>query len=402
MSSGLFFLPNNLIFEKRFYMSIETVNLLLNKTINDNRLLEISNKVIERVRISTDEGLYLYQHAELSLLAMLANYVREDRHGDKTYFNKNFHIEPTNICVYDCKFCSYSRMLRDKDDYEAWEMSEDQIYDAIKAYNKLDITEVHIVGGVHPKMGLEYFKNLIQNIKIIRPELHVKAFTAVELDYMCRKAKVSYKEGLQILKDAGQGSLPGGGAEIFDEAIREQICKDKCTSAEWLEMHEAAHAVGMPSNATMLYGHLENYEHLIDHMNRLRELQDKTGGFNAFIPLKFRNKNNQMSDINEVSIIEDLKVFAMSRIFLDNFNHIKAYWPMIGRKTTQLLLSFGVNDIDGTVDDSTKIYTMAGSEEQKPVMTSEQMINLIKEVSRKPIERDSIYNELNDYSLVEA
>lgn len=388
--------------EKDFYMSSETVALLLNKTITDSRLLDISNKVLRKTRINTEEGLYLYQHAELSLLAMLANYIREDRHGDKTYFNKNFHIEPTNICVYDCKFCSYSRMLRDKDDYEAWEMSEEQIYDAIKAYNNLDITEVHIVGGVHPKMGLEYFKNLIKNIKIIKPELHVKAFTAVELDYMCRKAKVSYKEGLQILKDAGQGSLPGGGAEIFDETIREQICKDKCTSAEWLEMHEAAHSVGMPSNATMLYGHLENYTHLIDHMNRLRELQDKTGGFNAFIPLKFRNKNNQMSDINEVSIVEDLKVFAMSRIFLDNFNHIKAYWPMIGRKTTQLLLSFGVNDIDGTVDDSTKIYTMAGSEEQKPVMTSEQMIKLIKEVGRKPIERDSIYNELNDYSLVEA
>jgi len=303
--------------------------------------------------------------------------------------------------VYDCKFCSYSRKLREKDDYEAWELSEEQIYDAIKSYNNQDITEVHIVGGVHPKMGLEYFKNLIMNIKQIRPDLHVKAFTAVELEYMCRKANVSYKEGLQILKDAGQGSLPGGGAEIFDETIREQICKDKCTSAQWLEMHEAAHAVGMPSNATMLYGHLENYEHLIDHMTRLRDLQDKTGGFNAFIPLKFRNKNNQMSEIEEVSIIEDLKVFAMSRIYLDNFNHIKAYWPMIGRKTTQLLLSFGVNDIDGTVDDSTKIYSMAGSEEQKPVMTSQQMIDLIKQVGRQPIERDSVYNELNDYSVLE-
>ena len=247
-------------------------------------------------------------------------------------------------------------------------------------------------------MGLAYFKNLIENIKQIRPDIHVKAFTAVELDYMCKKAKVSYEEGLKILKDAGQGSLPGGGAEIFDEKIRAQICKDKCTSEQWLQMHEAAHKVGMPSNATMLYGHLEKYEHLIDHMNRLRNLQDKTGGFNAFIPLKFRNKNNQMSNIEEVSIIEDLKVYAMGRIFLDNFNHIKAYWPMIGRKTTQLLLSFGVNDIDGTVDDSTKIYTMAGAEEQKPTMTSEQMIQLIKEVGRKPIERDSIYNELNDYS----
>lgn len=377
------------------------VTSLLKQTIKNEQLLNLSKKVIDEKRLTPAEGLYLYTHAELSLLALLANYIREKRHGNKTYFNKNFHIEPTNICVYDCKFCSYSRKLREKDDYEAWELSEEQIYDAIKSYNNQDITEVHIVGGVHPKMGLEYFKNLIKNIKQIRPDLHVKAFTAVELEYMCRKANVSYKEGLQILKDAGQGSLPGGGAEIFDETIREQICKDKCTSAQWLEMHEAAHAVGMPSNATMLYGHLENYEHLIDHMTRLRDLQDKTGGFNAFIPLKFRNKNNQMSEIEEVSIIEDLKVFAMSRIYLDNFNHIKAYWPMIGRKTTQLLLSFGVNDIDGTVDDSTKIYSMAGSEEQKPVMTSQQMIDLIKQVGRQPIERDSVYNELNDYSVLE-
>ncbi|MCB9334996.1 MAG: aminofutalosine synthase MqnE [Flavobacteriales bacterium] len=381
-------------------MSEHNLSSLISKSVHNDELVRISNKVINSERLSPQEGLYMYENAELSLLGALANNIREKRHGDKTYFNKNFHIEPTNICVFDCKFCSYSRFLREKEDYDAWEMTEEQIYDAIKAYDNVDITEVHIVGGVHPKMGLEYFKNLIQNIKQIRPELHVKAFTAVELDYMARKAKVSYKECLQILKDAGQGSLPGGGAEIFDETIREQICKDKCTSAQWLEMHEAAHSVGMPSNATMLYGHLENYEHLIDHMNRLRELQDKTGGFNAFIPLKFRNKNNQMSDIEEVSIIEDLKVFAMSRIYLDNFNHIKAYWPMIGRKTAQLLLSFGVNDVDGTVDDSTKIYSMAGAEEQKPVMTTEQMIQLIKEVGRKPIERDSVYNELNDYSEI--
>lgn len=382
-------------------MTNHSISSLLDLTIKDSKLLTLSKKVIESNRLSPQEGLYLYQNADLSLLAMLANYIRENRHGNKTYFNKNFHIEPTNICVFDCKFCSYSKMLRDKEDFDAWEMSEEEIYSAIKSYNNIDITEVHIVGGVHPKMGLEYFKNLIQNIKAIRPELHVKAFTAVELDYMCRKAKVSYKEGLQILKDAGQGSLPGGGAEIFDEKIREQICKDKCTSAEWLEMHEAAHSVGMPSNATMLYGHIETYEHLIDHMNRLRDLQDKTGGFNAFIPLKFRNKNNQMSGIEEVNIVEDLKVFAMSRIYLDNFNHIKAYWPMIGRKTTQLLLAFGVNDIDGTVDDSTKIYSMAGSEEQNPAMTTEQMVALIKEVGRQPIERDSVYNELHDYSLIE-
>ncbi|MBL1231899.1 MAG: aminofutalosine synthase MqnE [Flavobacteriales bacterium] len=379
-------------------MDNTTIKTLLKTTVTDNKLNSIYNKVLNEERITPEEGTYLFYNAELSHLGTLANYIREKRHGNKTYFNKNFHIEPTNICVFDCKFCSYSRFLREKDEYDAWELSEEDIYDSIRNYDGKDITEVHIVGGVHPKMGLAYFKNLIENIKRIRPDIHVKAFTAVELDYMCKKAKVSYEEGLKILKNAGQGSLPGGGAEIFDEDIRAQICKDKCTSEQWLQMHEAAHKVGMPSNATMLYGHLEKYEHLIDHMNRLRNLQDKTGGFNAFIPLKFRNKNNQMSNIEEVSIIEDLKVYAMGRIFLDNFNHLKAYWPMIGRKTTQLLLSFGVNDIDGTVDDSTKIYTMAGAEEQKPTMTSEQMIHLIKEVGRKPIERDSVYNELNDYS----
>ena len=383
-------------------MSRESVTTIINQAVNDKTLQLIAHKAINKERITTEEGVYLFKHAELSYLGVLANYIREVRHGDKTYFNKNFHIEPTNICVFDCKFCAYSKFLREGDDYDAWELSEEEIYEAIKAYNGKDITEVHIVGGVHPKMGLEYFKNLISKIKEIRPDLHVKAFTAVELDYMARKAKVSYKECLQILKDAGQGSLPGGGAEIFDASVREQICKDKCTGEEWLEMHEAAHSVGMPSNATILYGHVEEPEHLIDHMNRLRELQDKTGGFNAFIPLKFRNGNNQMSHIKEVSIIEDLKMYAIARIFLDNFNHMKAYWPMIGRKTTQLLLSFGVNDIDGTVDDSTKIYTMAGAEEQKPVMTTEQMIALINDVNRQPIERDSVYNELKDYSEVEV
>jgi len=371
------------------------------KTIKDKSLAVIANKVFNNERISPNDGIYLFNNAEVGFLGTLANYIREQKHGNKTYFNKNFHIEPTNICVYDCKFCAYSKFLRDKDDYDAWEMSEEEIYEAIKSYNGKDITEVHIVGGVHPKMGLDYFTNLISNIKKIRSDIHVKAFTAVELEYMCRKAKVPYEVGLKILKDAGQGSLPGGGAEIFDEEIRKQICKDKCTGEQWLQMHEAAHKVGMPSNATILYGHIEKPEHIIDHLNKLRNLQDKTKGFNAFIPLKFRNGNNQMSHIKEVSIIDDLKMYAIARIFLDNFNHIKAYWPMIGRKTTQLLLSFGVNDIDGTVDDSTKIYTMAGAEEQKPAMTTQEMIALIKQVGRQPIERDSIYNELKDYSQLE-
>jgi len=279
---------------------------------------------------------------------------------------------------------------------KAWEYTEEQMLEILNNAPK-DITEVHIVGGVHPKMGLNFFVNLIKEIKKIRPKVHIKAFTAVELEYICRKAKVSYKEGLQILKNAGQGSLPGGGAEIFDEEIREEICEDKCTTTEWFEIHEAAHSIGMPSNATMLYGHIEKEDHVIDHMSRLRNLQDKTGGFNTFIPLKFRNKNNQMSHIEEASTIKDARIYAIARIYLDNFKHIKAYWPMIGKESAQTLLSFGVNDIDGTIDDTTKIYSMAGAEDKNPRMTTEEIIKLIKDVGRTPIERNTLYEVVKSY-----
>jgi aminodeoxyfutalosine synthase len=371
--------------------------ILSNNKLPDS-LKTIAEKVYHGERISPEEGVLLFEEADLNFLGSLANHVREKRHGNLTYFNKNFHIEPTNICVFDCKFCSYSKLLRQKGEYDAWEMKEEDIYETIRSYEGQDVTEVHIVGGVHPKMGLQYFAQLIKNIKEIRPEIHVKAFTAVELEYMCRKAKVSYEEGLRILKEHGQDSLPGGGAEIFAEKVREEICKDKCSSAQWLEIHETAHRIGMPSNATMLYGHIESFEDRIDHMSRLRSLQDKTGGFNTFIPLKFRNGNNQMSHIEEVSVLEDLRVYAVARIFMDNFPHLKAYWPMIGRQTAQLTLAYGVNDIDGTIDDSTKIYSMAGAEEQSPTMTTSEIVDLIKKVGRSPIERDSIYNVVKDYS----
>lgn len=356
----------------------------------------IAEKVESGVRITTEECLTLYQHAELGFLGKLANLVREQKNGNYTYFNRNFHIEPTNICVFDCKFCSYSRLLKHKE--EGWELSEEQIIEKVKSYEGQAITEVHIVGGVHPKMGLHYFASLIKKIKAIRPDLHVKAFTAVELEYMCRKAKVSYREGLQILKDHGQDSLPGGGAEIFDETLRAQICEDKATTAQWLEIHETAHSIGMPSNATMLYGHIETFAHRVDHMNRLRELQDKTGGFNTFIPLKFRNKDNQMSYVQEVSVVEDLRNYAIARIFMDNFNHIKAYWPMIGRSTAQISMNFGVDDIDGTIDDSTKIYSMAGAEDKNPALTTDELVALIKQGGRIPAERDTLYNIIKDYS----
>jgi aminodeoxyfutalosine synthase len=277
----------------------------------------------------------------------------------------------------------------------------EQMMDMVKKYDGKPITEVHIVGGVHPKMNLEFFAELLRKIKSHRSELHIKGFTAVELDYMFRKAKLSNEEGLKLLHEAGLDSIPGGGAEIFDSAIREQICADKVGTEGWLKIHEAAHNMGMHSNATILYGHIEKYWHRIDHMKRLRELQDKTHGFNTFIPLKFRNKDNDMSNVPETSIVEDMKMYAVARIYLDNFPHLKAYWPMLGRQNAQLSLSFGVNDIDGTIDDSTKIYSMAGAEEQNPSMTTAELVSLIKQVKRKPIERDTLYNEIRDYSNIE-
>ncbi len=367
-------------------LSIESVDI---------QLQTITKKIINNERISDDEGVLLFSKASLPLLGSLANSIREKKNGNKTFFNKNIHIEPTNICVFDCKFCSYSRKLSKKT--EAWEFTIDEMINKIKDYKGKDITEVHLVGGVHPKMGLFYFIELIEKIKKIRPDIHIKAFTAVELEYMCRKAKVDYKTGLEMLKKAGQDSLPGGGAEMFDKEIRNQICADKCDGKTWLEIHETAHNLGMPSNATILYGHIEKPKHIIDHLSKLRKLQDKTNGFNTFIPLKYRNGNNQMSHINEGTVINDIRLYAFSRIFLDNFNHIKAYWPMIGKKTTQILLSFGVDDIDGTIDDTTKIYSMAGVEDQNPVMTTNEIIKLIKDVDRDPIQRDTLYNTIKEY-----
>ena len=354
-------------------------------------LLSIAEKVFEGKRISFHEGVTLYKEGELGFLGTLANFVREKKNSNYTFFNKNLHIEPTNLCVFDCKFCSYSRLLKQKGDADSWEMTDVQMLEKIKNHEQ-NITEVHIVGGVHPKMDLYYFANLLKQIKIFRPDLHIKAFTAVELEYMFRKAKVSCSEGLKILKEHGLGSIPGGGAEIFDNEIRKQICEDKCTTEQWLEIHAGAHSLDIHSNATMLYGHIESFEHRVDHMERLRKMQDKTNGFNCFIPLKFRNSHNQMSGIKEVSTIEDLRNYAISRIYMDNFPHLKAYWPMIGKSTAQLSLQFGVDDLDGTINDSTKIYSMAGAEDQNPSLTTEQITDLIKQAGRIPAERDTLYN----------
>jgi len=266
--------------------------------------------------------------------------------------------------------------------------------DTVKRFDGKNVTEVHITGGVHPSHNIQYYGSLINKIKLHRPSLHVKAFSAVELDYMIKMAGMTIENGLAMLKDYGLDSIPGGGAEIFDETLREKISKEKTSSEQWLAIHETAHKIGIHSNATMLYGHMETSSHRIDHMNRLRLLQDRTGGFNAFIPLKFKQVNNSMSHIAEVSIIEDLRNFAVARIFLDNFPHIKAYWPMTGRTVAQISLSFGADDLDGTIDDTTKIYSMAGAEEKNPSMTGGEICKLISEAGYIPVERDSLYNRI--------
>jgi aminodeoxyfutalosine synthase len=363
--------------------------------ITDKGLKITGEKILARERINFDEGVLLFEKGSLPYLGALANWVREQMHGNKTYFNRNFHIEPTNVCVFSCAFCAYSRLYAHRE--EGWELSIEQMLDMVKKYDGKPVTEVHIVGGVHPKMNLDFFAELLQKIKAYRPGLHVKAFTAVEFDYMFRKAKLSVQEGMQKLKAAGLDSIPGGGAEIFHPEIREQICADKVDADGWLLIHKTAHQLGMHSNATLLYGHIEKYQHRIDHMERLRSLQDETHGFNTFIPLKFRNKDNDMSHVPESTVIEDMKMYAVSRLYMDNFPHLKAYWPMLGRQNAQLTLSFGVNDLDGTIDDSTKIYSMAGSEEQTPTLSTAQLVSLIKQVRREPVERDTLYNEIKNY-----
>ncbi len=350
---------------------------------------KLVEKILNQKRIEAEEAILLYE-MELGTLAWLANTIRERKNGHNAFYIKNFHIEPTNICIYNCRFCSYSS----KATGNAWEHGLEKIRSIIQTSPK-DAREVHITGGVHPSRDVAYYSGILKAIKEERPDLHIKAYSAVELYKMIENAGMQLKDGLQMLKTAGLDSIPGGGAEIFAEDVRKKICPDKATGNQWLEVHRQAHLCGIRSGATMLYGHIESYADRIDHMNQLRKLQDETKGFLSFIPLKFRNSNNPMSDIAECSAIEDLKDYAVSRIFLDNFDHIKAYWPMIGKQMTQILLEFGVDDIDGTIDDTTEIYSRAGAEDQNPGMSSNEMRQLIETAGFTACERDSVYNIIN-------
>ena len=351
----------------------------------------IADKISRGERIDSAEAKRLWEKAPLWLLAQLATSRKENKSGDKVFYNKNFHLEPTNICLFECRFCSYRRR---KGEEGAWDYSMEEVLAQVEARRASGATEVHIVGGVHPDRDIYYYAEMIRRIKEILPSICVKAFTAVELHYMIRKAGLSIREGLQLLKEAGMESIPGGGAEIFDEKIRAEICPGKCSSAEWLEMHEEAHRMGFDSNATMLYGHIESIDHRIDHLMRLRDLQDRTSGFNAFIPLKFRSANNGLESLGETSVVDDMRTLAMSRLILDNVPHIKAYWVMYGKEVAEMALQFGADDIDGTIEDSTKIYSMAGAKDQRPRLTIAEIEKMCAAAGFRAIERDTHYNEL--------
>ncbi len=364
------------------------------KTVSDKYLLAIAAKVFEKERLSCEDALYLYKSADLNFVGMLANYVKTEKFGNAVFFNKNIHVEPSNVCVHKCKFCSY---YREKDDTESWEYSLEEIAEKLKLIPASALTEVHIVGGCHPTRTIDYYCDLLKLVKQVLPHVYIKAFTAVEIEYMSKLNNLSVGEVLSKLKDSGLAAMPGGGAEIFDETLREQICPSKTKSSDWLDIHRQAHRLGIETNATILYGHKETYEHRVDHLNRLRTLQDETHGFNAFIPLKYKKENNVLGIEKELPWTEDLKNFSVTRLFLDNIPHLKVYWPMLGKNFSQITLDYGVDDFDGTINDSTKIYSMAGAVEKKPCITQQEMIALIQESNKIPVERDTMYNIIKTY-----
>ena len=355
------------------------------RSIND-----ISESLRRGERITADDALKLWREAPLWLLGELATERKEKMSGKEVYYNRNVHLEPTNICLFNCEFCSFRRREGDKD---AWYMSLDDIEARAMELRGTDITEVHIVGGVHPKHDLDTYCAMIRRVKRALPHVTVKAYTAVEIFYMIRNDGISIVEGLRRLKEAGMECIPGGGAEIFDAELRKKICPEKCSSEEWLAVHRAAHNMGIPTNCTMLYGHIETLEQRIDHLERLRNLQDEAPGFDAFIPLKYHSRGNRLSEAGECSVEDDLRTIAISRLFLDNIPHIKAYWVSYGKATTEMALAFGADDIDGTIGDTTKIYSMAGGVE-RPTMSVEKLEEMVRGVGFIPIERDSHYNRV--------
>jgi aminodeoxyfutalosine synthase len=353
---------------------------------DDRRLSPIREKVLNHERLTADDGLTLYRSPDILAVGWLANFVRERMHGDKAYFNVNRHINPTNVCVAACRLCAFGRK---KDTPGAYTMALDEAFQTAASGYSDAVTEFHIVGGLHPDLPFQYFLDLISGLKRRFPQVHLKAFTMVEVAYLAKRAKLSILETLQQLQSAGVDSLPGGGAEIFADRVRHIICDHKIDGDQWLETAKLAHQIGLKSNATMLYGHVENDEDRVDHLLKLRNLQDDTGGFQTYIPLAFHPDNTPLQHLPKTTGMLDMKQIAVGRLMLDNFPHIKSYWQMVTAKMAQISLRFGADDIDGTVVEE-KIYHDAGATTPQG-MRREELIRLIREAGREPIERDTLY-----------
>ncbi len=358
-----------------------------------NNLSEIAEKVDRCERLSKEDAIVLMNSNDLIFVGQLAKKVKERKSEDRAYFNVNRHINLTNICISRCKFCAFSRDIGDPD---AYTMTIDNVMDVVRPAGNTGITEFHIVSGLHPDLPFDYYLEVISCLKNMMPEVHIQAFTAVEIHYFAKISTLPVREVLTRLKEAGLGSLPGGGAEILNSRVREAVCAKKATSEEWLEVMRTAHHLGLKSNATMLFGHIETDQERIEHLLRLRDLQDETGGFQSFIPLPFHPRNTQLPDFKKPSAFENLKMLAVSRLVLDNFPHIKAFWIMLGLKTAQLSLLFGVDDLDGTVVEE-KITHAAGAETGQSI-SREELLDLIFATGSTPVERDTLYNVIRTYS----
>ncbi len=358
-------------------------------TLNDPRMQQIADKVAASERLTFEDGLLLDEQADLHTLGRLANQVRERRNGNYAWYNTNIHLNPTNVCVYRCRFCAFRADLKDE---KAYTFTDDMLRARVLEGRASGATEIHVVGGLHHKKSFDWYLNAIRVIHETCPEIHIKAWTPVEINWFSFITKKPIRWVLEQMIEAGLGSMPGGGAEIFDEEVRRQICEHKADSDVWFDVHRTAHELGLRSNATMLYGHVEQAKHRIDHLIRLRALQDQTSGFQTFIPLAFHPENTELANIAKPDILMDLRMIALSRLMLDNFDHIKAYWIMLGEQTAQLALSYGADDIDGTVVHEL-IYHDAGAKTPEG-MTVDQLHRLIREAGRIPVERDTLYRRV--------
>ena len=360
---------------------------------SDKELFSIIDKVLKGERLSFEDGVKLFKTQDLLTLGLLANYVTEKKNGKYAYFVINRQINPTNVCALDCNFCAFATM--DRNDPKAYEMSYQEVVEKARYAVSQGASEVHIVGGLHPEWGFDVYLEMVYQIKRNFPDLHIKAFTAVEIDYFSKISGLSYEEVLLKLKEAGLGSLPGGGAEIFSPRVRRIIAPSKIGWKKYLQIHKTAHSLGLHSTVTMLYGHVETYEERVDHMIKIRDAQDETGGFTCFIPLAYQPENNELNITEHTHGVDDLKTIAVSRLILDNIPHIKAYWVMIGEKIAQTALNFGADDMDGTVMEE-KIAHFAGAKSPTQ-QQKEKLIRLIKEAGKIPVERDTLYNHIKVY-----